>query len=79
MLAKIAIQHQTLVFRTSVNSEQQGNLIQSYLLAIEGVSEVSFDLEDWENVLRVVGDETIESEVIENCLSNFGVEISELE
>jgi hypothetical protein len=78
-LLEVAITNQILVFRTNVKDETVAKFIESHLLTLEGILEVSFDLEDWENVLRIVSNGTVEIKSIQEHIRAFGYSISELD
>ncbi|MBC9795623.1 hypothetical protein [Sinomicrobium weinanense] len=54
---------EVLVFATSINSTREANAILEALLLHEGVKQANFDLEDVDNILRVVSCGITEVEV----------------
>ncbi|UGU14605.1 hypothetical protein LS482_12955 [Sinomicrobium kalidii] len=54
---------EVLVFATSINSTKEANAILEALLLHKGVKQANFDLEDVDNILRVVSCGITEPEV----------------
>ncbi|MGS2738653.1 hypothetical protein [Sinomicrobium sp. M5D2P17] len=54
---------EVLVFATSINSTNEANAILEALLLHKGVKQANFDLEDVDNILRIVSCGITEEEV----------------
>lgn len=67
-----------LVFRSNIDTDQNVALACRELLKLSGVHQATIDLDDWENVLRVVCDPVIHSDDIEKEVNNLGFECEEL-
>jgi len=67
-----------LVFATTINNKDKAAAVRNKLLENQGIQTVDIDLEDWENVLRVVCESQNLVNVIEQTLSAMGMECKEL-
>lgn len=68
---------QCLVFRTSLHNRKAVDNISEILDNIPGILDWHVDLDDWENVLRIEG-ENINAETIINILSEKEVFLEEM-
>lgn len=66
-----------LILRTSINSERDFRSINDFLSSRYNVNECTIDLEDRDKVLRVIGNNLDQDEVISK-VNEFGFECSEL-
>lgn len=76
-MRKINQDLECIVFRTNLEDKNAVDSISEALEAIDGITEWSVDLEDWEKVLRVVGT-GICAEHILNALRAECVDIQEI-
>ena len=67
-----------LVFTTSVSAQDQVTKVQPILTSVQAIQDFNFDLEDCDNILRVVSDD-LSPRYIESLLNNAGFLCSELE
>ena len=67
-----------LVFATSVEKPRQVSRIKPLLTAVSAINRWNFDLEDCDNILRVVADD-LSPRYIETLLNNAGFLCTELE
>jgi len=67
-----------LIFKTSVTQPRQVNRVQSLLTAMPSVADWNFDLEDCDNILRVVSAD-LSPRYIERTLRKAGIGCEELE
>lgn len=68
---------EVLVFATNVTSECQVSRVQTLLTTLPAITEWNFDLDDCDNILRVVSTD-ISPQYIENLLHSAGVNCREL-
>jgi hypothetical protein len=66
-----------LVFTTSVNAPEQVNRVQPLLTSVPAITEWNFDLEDCDNILRVVSND-LSPRYIEALLHDAGFLCAEL-
>jgi hypothetical protein len=66
-----------LIFTTSVSAPEQVNRVQPILTSVQAIQDFNFDLEDCDNILRVVSDD-LSPRYIETLLNNAGFECEEL-
>ena len=66
-----------LVFTTSVSAPEQINKIQPLLTAVPHIEEWNFDLEDCDNILRIVSQD-VSPRYIESLLNTAGFLCTEL-
>jgi len=69
---------EVLVFITSVEEPAQVNRIKPLLTAVPAIEEWNFDLDDCDNILRVVASD-VSPRYIESLLQTAGFECVELE
>jgi hypothetical protein len=69
---------EVLVFTTNVTDAGQVSKVQSLLTGLPAIHDWSFDLEDCDNILRVVAN-GVSAQYIEGLLLAVGVNCSELE
>ena len=67
-----------LIFTTSVEKPEQVSEVKPLLTAVPAISDWNFDLEDCDNILRVVADD-ISPRYIESLLETAGYNCRELE
>ncbi len=67
-----------LVFTTSVERPEQVNRVQSLLTAVPAIQQWNFDLEDCDNILRIVAND-VSPRYIESLLQTAGFSCLELE
>ncbi|PTQ93135.1 hypothetical protein C8P68_1097 [Mucilaginibacter yixingensis] len=67
-----------LIFKTSVTQPRQVNRVQTLLTAMPNVADWNFDLEDCDNILRVVAAD-LSPRQIESTLRKAGIGCEELE
>lgn len=70
-------ENKCLVFRTTLNNQQDVSKISDLFDNLRGLQDWSVDLEDWENVLRVEG-VGITSEKVVEILDEKGFSAEEL-
>lgn len=68
-----------LVFKTSVQTDEDVDQVQNILNTIGSISEWNFDLEDCDNILRIVANSRISAQKVEQLLNNAGISCCELE
>lgn len=68
-----------LVFKTSVQTDEHIYRVQTILNTIESVIEWSFDLDDCDNILRIVTGSNIPAQRVEQLLNDAGISCRELE
>jgi cell fate (sporulation/competence/biofilm development) regulator YmcA (YheA/YmcA/DUF963 family) len=66
-----------LVFKTNVTTAQQVSSVQNLLTAMADIKQYNFDLEDCDNVLRVVSN-NLEAQTISRALQVAGFSCEEL-
>jgi hypothetical protein len=69
---------EVLVFKTSVSKRTHINKVRTLLKRIDAIDEWNFDLEDCDNILRIVADD-ISPRRIESVLQTAGFECQELQ
>lgn len=69
---------EVLVFKTSVSKRTQINKVKTLLRAIPAINKWNFDLEDCDNILRIVAD-NLSPRQIESVLQMAGFDCQELE
>ncbi|CAN5196829.1 hypothetical protein BH09BAC6_BH09BAC6_18660 [soil metagenome] len=67
-----------LIFTTSVEKEEQVSRVQTLLTSVPAISQWNFDLEDCDNILRIVASD-ISPRYIESLLQTAGFNCRELE
>lgn len=67
-----------LIFKTSVTQPRQLNRVHTILTSIPSVTDWNFDLEDCDNILRIVSAD-LSPRYIETILQNAGIGCEELE
>jgi len=67
-----------LVFATTIDKKEKVVQVRKKLLETQGIHTVDVDLEDWENILRVVCESGDQAKVIEQTLIEMGIESKEL-
>ncbi len=67
-----------LVFKTSVRTSRDINILKAYLCAISPQIKWNFDLEDVDNILRIECDEDISLKIIK-LLENKGFKCEDLD
>jgi len=67
-----------LIFSTSVSAPEQVTRVQPLLTSVQAIQDFNFDLEDCDNILRVVADD-LSPRYIETLLNNAGFLCTELE
>jgi hypothetical protein len=67
-----------IILGTSINSKAGANKVFKILMNIEDIEDVSIDLEDWENVLRVESQKPLPSEKVMDCVKFLGFSCYEL-
>jgi short-subunit dehydrogenase len=67
-----------LIFTTSVSAPEQVNRVQPILTSVQAIQDFNFDLDDCDNILRVVSDD-LSPRYIETLLNNAGFTCTELE
>lgn len=67
-----------IILGTSINSKAGANKVFEMLMNIEEIEDVSIDLEDWENVLRVESQKPLTSEKVVDCIKFCGFSCYEL-
>lgn len=70
---------QILVFRSNIDNSQKARLVCNRILKMDGVLKANVDLDDWENIVRVVCDERIRARQIEKEAAQLGFFCTELE
>jgi len=68
---------EVLVFKTSVTEQSQVSRVLSLLTSFTDIKHVSFDLEDCDNVLRIVCNNSSPRQ-IESLINSLGLSCSEL-
>lgn len=66
-----------LVFKTNVTTKQQVSSVHNLLTAMTDIKQYNFDLEDCDNVLRVVSN-NLEAQTISSALQVAGFSCEEL-
>ncbi|TWR29722.1 hypothetical protein FPZ43_07630 [Mucilaginibacter pallidiroseus] len=66
-----------LVFKTNVTTKQQVSSVHNLLTAMTDIEQYNFDLEDCDNVLRVVSN-NLEAQTISSALQVAGFSCEEL-
>ena len=66
------------VFKTSIQSEKEAAKVWKYLNQNEHILRVSFDLEDCDNILRVVSNGLDSIQNIENILNRMNISCKQL-
>ena len=69
---------EVLVFITSVDNPEQIRELKPLLTAVPAITDWNFDLDDCDNILRVVAND-ISPQFIESLLQNAGFDCRELE
>ncbi len=69
---------EVLVFSTSVNEPRQVSKVTALLTKVPTIAQWNFDLEDCDNILRVVSHD-VSPRYIESLLNNAGFLCAELE
>ncbi len=67
-----------LIFSTSVNNPEDVEQVQPILTSVQAIEDWNFDLEDCDNILRVVSHD-LPPRYIESLLNNAGFKCEELE
>lgn len=67
-----------LIFTTSVTEPEQVTRVQPLLTSVQDITDWNFDLEDCDNILRVVSHD-VSPRYIESLLNNAGFMCTELE
>lgn len=67
-----------LIFRTSISGKQDLKRIEELLSCYPQIHQWSVDMEDWEKVLRIEGEEMNAGDLCSG-LKNIGIQASELE
>ena len=67
-----------LIFSTSVSAPEQVTKVQPLLTSVQAIQDFNFDLEDCDNILRVVAYD-LSPRYIETLLNNAGFLCTELE
>ena len=68
---------EVLVFKTSVSKPKQINKVEKLLNVVPAIKEWNFDLDDCDNILRIVAD-NLSPRTIETVLHNAGIDCLEL-
>ena len=66
-----------LVFKTNITTRQQVSSVHGLLMAMADITQYNFDLEDCDNVLRVVSN-NLEAQTISRALQVAGFSCEEL-
>lgn len=66
------------VFKTSVSSKMKSKTVNKKLAEIKEIDSWSFDLEDCDNILRIVGDKLDVKRIVKS-IKSLGFECEELE
>lgn len=66
-----------LIFKTSVASRKEASRVELLLTAMKDIKQYNFDLEDCDNILRVVSS-GLEPQTISHALNMAGFECEEL-
>jgi hypothetical protein len=66
-----------LVFSTNVSAPEQVTRVQPLLTSVQAIADFNFDLEDCDNILRVVADD-LSPRYIETLMNNAGFVCTEL-
>lgn len=67
-----------IIFGTSINSKADANKVFEMLTNIGDIEDISIDLEDWENVLRVTSRNPIAPKKVMDCIKFLGFSCYEL-
>jgi hypothetical protein len=67
-----------LVFKTSVTQAQQVSKVKTLLTSIPNIIKWNFDLDDPENILRVIADQ-LSPRQVESVLQTAGINCQELD
>lgn len=66
-----------IIFKTSVNSPDEVSRVNNLLTAVPGIQQWNFDLDDCDNILRIVA-KKLYPPAIESLLQMAGVDCQEL-
>ncbi len=69
---------EVLVFKTSVSKREEVNKVRTLLKPIPAINKWNFDLEDCDNILRIVADR-LSPRLVESVLQTAGFDCQELE
>ena len=61
-----------IIHGTSINSEAGATKVLEILMKMEEIEDVSIDMEDWENVVRVETQEPLTTQKVIDCIKYLG-------